>query len=126
MNEMQILSLTFEAHKLKFQDNVTIGGKITANVKFLNYNEQRIIEPVIPSSNPMHFCGGKSFTFGINCDMKSELYKEFIVHVNLHQTDPDKKLSEAVVDVTNTFRDMYCKDPTLANATPQVPIYIML
>ncbi|XP_026819252.1 uncharacterized protein LOC113557911, partial [Rhopalosiphum maidis] len=124
MNETKMLGLSFNVQKLKFQDNVSIGGKITANVKFLNYKEQKIFEPVIPSSNPMFLYTGRLFTFGINRNTKSELYKQFIVYVNLHQTDPDKKLSEAAVDVTNIFRDMFCKDPTPDDIPTQVKTII--
>jgi hypothetical protein len=120
MNDTKMLGLSFNVQKLKFQDNVSIGGKITANVKFLNYKEQKIFEPVIPSSNPMFLYTGRLFTFGISHNTKSELYKQFIVYVNLHQTDPDKKLSEAAVDVTNIFRDIFCKDSTPDDIPTQV------
>jgi len=39
MSEMTILTLSFNAQSLKFQDDVSIGGKITVNVKFLNFIE---------------------------------------------------------------------------------------
>lgn len=120
MSEITILTLSFNAQHLKFQDNVSIGGKITVNVKFLNFKEQKIFDSVVPSSNPMFMYTGRSFTFGISRYTKSELYKEFFLYLNLHQTDPDKMLSESVVDITNTFRDVYCSHPTPDNSQTQV------
>jgi len=120
MSKRKILTLSFNVQNIKFQDDVSIGGKITANVRFLNYKDQRIFEPVVPSSNPLYLYSGRSFTFGINSHTISELYKELIVYVNLYQTDPDKMLSESAGDITNTFRDVFCNDPSTDDSPKQV------
>lgn len=120
MSKRKILTLSFNVQNIKFQDDVSIGGKITANVRFLNYKDQRIFEPVVPSSNPLYLYTGRSFTFGINHHTTTELYKEFILYLNLYQTDPDKMLSESAVDVTNAFRDVFCNEPTPDDSPKQV------
>lgn len=126
MNETELLCLVFNVEKLHFAPDVTIDGKITAHVKFLNHNEQKIFEPAIVSSNPLCLNAGRLFTFGISRNTECELKKEFIVKVNLNQIDPDKQLSETEVNITKIYRDTFCSTPTPDTEQTQVSWIISL
>lgn len=107
-NGTKLFSLSFLVKKIKFETDCVIDGRIAINVKFLRCPEQRIFEPfALPSCGEIDLNAGRSFMFGLTCDTASVLTQKFIIHLSLCQTDPEKRLSEAQVDVTRNFRDLF-------------------
>lgn len=106
--ETKLYSFSFLVKKIEFESDAKINGKVTTSIKFLRYREQMVSEPESrPSSNVLNLNVGKSFTFGLCQDMACDLAREFIIYVNLDQVDPNKRLSEAQVDVTKPFKEVF-------------------
>lgn len=109
MSRSKLYNLSFQVKRIQFEPKViTEHEMITVNVTFLDYPQQMIFEPVIPpASGTLFLNAGKTFTFGLNHDTESDLAKNFVIKVNLEQTDVKKCLSEAQIDLTNIFRGVY-------------------
>ncbi|VVC34276.1 Hypothetical protein CINCED_3A023466 [Cinara cedri] len=103
----KLYSFSFVVKKIKFNPNATLSGKLTVNINFVRYHEQTVFEPIVqPPTNIVNLNAGKTFTFGLDRCSAIQLSKDFIIRVSLHQNDPDKQLSEAVINGTKTFRDV--------------------
>lgn len=106
--DTKLYSFYFLVKKIQFESDAKINGKVTTSIKFLRYREQIISEPESrPDSNVLILNVGKSFTFGLCRDMACDLAREFIIYVNLDQVDPKLRLSEAQVNVTKSFQDVF-------------------
>lgn len=117
MNQVtKLYNFSFMVKRIQFNPNAKTSGKLAINLNFLRFRGQQVFEPVArPPTDILDLNAGKSFTFGLDRSAVSELIKEFIIHVNLYQTGPEKHLSEARVNVTRHFRDV------LKNVCPRNP-----
>lgn len=108
LNNTKLYTFSFLIKKIEFEPYAKINGKVTTSIKFLRYREQIISDPESrPDSNVLNLNVGKSFTFGLCRDMVCDLARKFIIYVNLDQVDPNKRLSEAQIDVTKSFKEIF-------------------
>lgn len=120
MSKTKLYTLQFLVKCLKFEQDANTERKVTASLNFLNYHQQIIFDPVIlPATGGGKINVGKSFTFGLDRNMECELSKEFVIVVNLEQTEPESSSSEAQIDITRIFLGVF-RDLGLSNAKDQV------
>lgn len=108
MSGKRLLTVSLMVKKIVFNSPaVDAQAKITTSIKFLSYGEQTLFEPVTrpaEGDSTLIVDAGSSFTFGIGCGLTSSLARRFVMTLSLHQTDPAKRLSDASVDFSRSFR----------------------
>jgi len=122
----KLYSLSFLVKRIHFEPADDVADEtIAASVTFLRYRERAVFKPVArPPSGTLDVHVGKSFTFGVDRDTARALADRFVVDVHLdrHRDDPDepRRLSEARVDVTRSFREVLKDHCCSNNAKAQV------
>lgn len=121
MSRSKLYNLSFQVKRIQFEPKIIVECEVTtANVTFLDHPQQMLFEPVIPpASGTLFLNAGKTFTFGLSRDTETDLAKKFVIRLNLEQTDVKKQISEAQIDLTNIFREVY-KNHCLSNVKTQV------
>lgn len=113
INDTRLFCFEFLIKKIRFEQNYNTHKKFTANVRFLKYREQKLFEPVTcPPSNTLQLNTGRTFTFGLSRDVALAVAKQFMVYVSLQNTEPEKQLAEAQIDVTKSFGKVF-KNPNI-------------
>lgn len=108
MSDTKLFSISIVVKQIEFEPKISIKGNVTSCIEFLRYREQMIFDPVKPTpSEILQLNSGKTFMFGLSHEVMLDLCKKFIVNLSLQQVNPGKRLSDAKLDITKIYRELF-------------------